>query len=262
MVDLKMREIGQGRVVQNPDGGLRLSLQQTTGEAYSLAQVDNYMHLPRRRFPCMPPVQLSLEARVSNEGLPGTWGFGLWNDPFSLGIGGGGMQRVLPVLPNAAWFFYGSSRNYLSLRDDGAARGFHAGTYRSPRLPGFFSLLGLPLIPFLFWPAASRWVRRITRLAVQEDSAGIDVSARSWHRYTLKWSPSDVQFLIDRDQVFRTSISPRGRLGVVIWIDNQFMHFGPDGRLGFGCETLPALEWLSIRELTINETPVLAKADG
>ncbi len=116
-------------------GGWRLSLPPGPAGQYRWAQLDDYIPLPRRRFLWTPPVRLSLEARVSAPGLPGTWGFGFWNDPFQASLGLGGTARRLPALPNAAWFFYASPPNFLAFRDDLPAQGLLAATFRLPLLP-------------------------------------------------------------------------------------------------------------------------------
>jgi len=116
--ELEPREINGGHVVRSRKGDYELVLQKSGEYNYRLAQIDNYMHLPRRKFPLKPPISMILEAKISSPSITGTWGFGMWNDPFSLGFGGGGMSKFLPVLPNAAWFFYGSNENALSLYDD------------------------------------------------------------------------------------------------------------------------------------------------
>jgi len=58
-----------------------------------------------------PPCTFSLHARLSGTDLPGTWGFGLWNDPFGLSLGFGGQAARLPALPQAAWFMHASPPN-------------------------------------------------------------------------------------------------------------------------------------------------------
>ena len=83
-----------------------------------------YARLPRREFSARPPLTFSLRARASSESIPGTWGFGLWNDPFGLSLGFGGNPFSLPALPNAIWFFHASPKNYLSFREDKPAQGF------------------------------------------------------------------------------------------------------------------------------------------
>jgi len=85
----------------------------------SLAQLDDYARTPRSRLSHTPPWTLQVRARASSVDLPGTWGFGLWNDPFGLSLGfGGGKPLRLPTLPQTAWFMQASRPNWLSLRDD------------------------------------------------------------------------------------------------------------------------------------------------
>ncbi len=43
-----------------------------------------------------------------------------------------------------------------------------------------------------------------------------------------------MRFAVDGQTVLETPISPRGPLGLVLWVDNQFAAFRPDGRLAFG----------------------------
>jgi hypothetical protein len=54
------------------------------------------------------------------------------------------------------------------------------------------------------------------------------------------------QFAVDGRSVFQTALAPRGRLGLVIWIDNQFAAFGPDGKLRAGVLAQPEPAWLEI----------------
>ena len=97
-------------------GYARLNLPAGDATSYRLAQLDDYAHLPRGRFP-HHALTLSLLARTSAASLPGTWGFGFWNHPFGLSLGFGGNPFSLPALPNAVWFFGASAENYLSFKD-------------------------------------------------------------------------------------------------------------------------------------------------
>ncbi len=248
---LQVRERYQGKVTCGPGDVIELIIRETDSDHYSLAQLDNYMHFSRRRFPCRPPLTLTLNARISETELPGTWGFGLWNDPFSLVAGGGGGARILPVLPNAAWFFYGSSENYLSLRDDLPAKGFHAGTFQSPLLPGFLSLLGAPVLPFLLWPVTGRLFRRMARFLVKEDAGALSPPVGDWHQFALEWKKAQVVFRMDGQVVLKTCVAPAGKLGVVIWVDNQFMRFDESGKLEFGFQKIDFPQTLLINQLKI-----------
>lgn len=253
--------------------------------SYRLAQLDDYNLLARRRFPHRFPLHLSLSARTSSDSLPGTWGFGLWNDPFGLSLGFGGRPFRLPALPNAVWFFGASEENYLSFKEPlrpermlsersetkqqskgdtsttwrfqrhsaqrGIANGFMAQTFRSPRFHPLLIPAGLAL------PFSRKRTRRLLGKVIAED--GIDlrgddvrVPPTDWHRYRLEWSPNRVLFEVDEAQVFESAVSPYPPLGLVIWIDNQYAAFTPEGRIGFGVLENPEPAWLEIKEIEVS----------
>jgi hypothetical protein len=189
---------------------------------------------------------------VSSAEIAGTWGFGFWNDPFNLSLGLGGSVRRFPALPNTAWFFYASPPNYLSLRDDQPAQGFLAATFRSPLLPAPLLALGAPFLPLLGWPWAARRLRPLGRRFVQQDAAQLSINPMDWHSYVLEWQKQRVLFQVDDQVIFETPVSPRGRLGLVLWIDNQYAAFNPQGGLRFG--RLPTLEpaWLELDNLRVD----------
>ncbi len=175
---------------------------------------------------------LELRARVSAADLPGTWGFGLWNDPFAASLGMGGGTRKLPVFPDAVWFFHASSANWLSLRDDLPANGFLAATFCSRK---FSPLLMPPAVlatPWLFWRVTARWIRRIARSWIKEDSTSLKIDPTDWHRYRIEWRTDSATFQVDDQTVLTTPVAPHGRLGLVIWIDNQYAAFTPQGTGG------------------------------
>ncbi len=251
-LDLQKREAGGGRVAEG-EGSYFFELSPTPSGQYALAQVDDYLHLHRGAFPHRPPVTLQLEARLSAANLPGTWGFGFWNDPFSAGFGAGGMRRILPVLPNAAWFFYGSEPNHLSLRDRLPGKGFHARVFRSPLLPAVLSLAALPALPFLLWPASARVLRRLAQAFVQEDAVSLTENVTEQHHYQVQLGSAFVAFSIDHQLVFKSQFSPLGRLGLVIWIDNQYFKLTPEGHLGMGFLPMPAPQAMHIHNLILKK---------
>jgi hypothetical protein len=53
-------------------------------------------------------------------------------------------------------------------------------------------------------------------------------------------------------QVFESPVSPNPPLGLVIWIDNQYAAFTPDGKIGFGVLPNPEPAWLEIKEIEMN----------
>jgi len=250
-VILGIRETGGGIVTQTDAGHWRLSIQSGPAGRYRWAQLDDYHALPRSKLPWRPPFTLELRARVSALDLPGTWGFGLWNDPFSMSLGLGGAGRHIPALPNNAWFFHASPPNYLSLRDDLPAQGFFAGTFRSAHLPFPALALGAPILPFLFWPPAARRLRRMGRKLVNQDGARVAVDPREWHTYRIEWLVERMVFWVDDQAVLKTRVLPRAPLGLVIWIDNQFAAFPPSGQFGYGTLSTPEEAWLELGEIKI-----------
>jgi hypothetical protein len=237
----KVEEYADG----NGDKVHRLSIPSGAADQYRLAQLDDYAKTPRSRFPLRPPLHLSLSARASSRSIPGTWGFGLWNDPFGLSLGFGGNPFRLPALPNAVWFFGASEENYLSFRDDKPAQGFLAQTFRAPRFHPLLLPAGLVL------PFSRKVTRRLMRNVIAEDAVRLNIDTTQWHRYKLDWRKDRVSFEADDALVFESLVSPRAPLGLVIWIDNQFAAFTPEGKIGFGVLKNPEPAWLEIKDVEI-----------
>lgn len=227
----------------------RLSIPAGPANKYRLAQLDDYAQNQRGRFPWRAPLRLSLSARTSSESIPGTWGFGLWNDPFGLSFGFGGNPWRLPALPNAAWFFGASKENYLSFReaerDDPAptANGFIAQTVRAPSFHPLLIPAGLAL------PFSRKATRRLLGRVIGEDGIALSVDATQWHRYSLEWREERVAFEVDNVRVLESPASPNPPLGLVIWIDNQYAAFTPEGKIGFGVLENPEPAWLEIKDI-------------
>ncbi|MDP1545699.1 MAG: family 16 glycosylhydrolase [Anaerolineales bacterium] len=227
--------------VDKTESGYLLKIPAGDSSAYRFSQIDDYFGLSRRHFP-HHSLSLGLRARVSNSSLPGTWGFGLWNDPFGMSLGFGGRRWQLPDLPNAAWFFGASRENHLSFSDK-PAQGFLTQSFRSPK---FHPLL----IPTgLVFPFSRKATRKLISKVIAEDSSALSVEPTQWHSYRLEWSPKRVVWYVDDVQVFESPVSPNPPLGLVIWIDNQFAAFPPNGKIGFGVLENPEPAWLEIADL-------------
>ncbi|MFM8321105.1 MAG: hypothetical protein ACKOC5_09350, partial [Chloroflexota bacterium] len=179
-----------------PDGGLRLSIPAGPAGSYRVAQIDDYSGLPRGRFAWQAPFRLALSARAAAAQLPGTWGMGLWNDPFSMGRLSGGQLR-LPALPNAAWFFFASPENHLAIDDRLPGSGALAGVFRSPPWPAAWVLAGAPALPLLLWPPAARLLRRLARPFVRQQAAALPVDPSEWHEYSLVCDGRQTRFAVD-----------------------------------------------------------------
>jgi len=242
---------GGGTVEALPGGGQRLTVPAGSQRVYRLAQLDDTRGLRRGALMHQPPCRLSLRARVSAENLPGTWGFGLWNDPFSAALGLGGGTRKLPTLPQAAWFFHAAPHNWLSLRDDLPANGFLAATFASRQFSPLLLVPALAASPLLLWRVTAGWLRRLARRWVRQDALRLTHDPTEWHAYRLDWRREGVSFSVDGAVIFETRPSPTGPLGLVIWIDNQYAAFTTKGQLSYGLEVSAEAAWLEIDELTV-----------
>jgi hypothetical protein len=67
----------------------------------------------------------------------------------------------------------------------------------------------------------------------------------------LDWQANGVRFTIDDVEVFTTSLTPRAPLALVLWIDNQFAAWRPDGTLASGALKTSADCWLEIKNITL-----------
>ena len=241
---LKPHHSSAASVTQMPGGGWRLQVPEGRSHRYRVAQLDDYTKLARKDLPHRPSLSLSLRARASAASLPGTWGFGLWNDPFGLSIGFGGNPWRVPALPNVVWFFHASEENHLSFGDK-PGNGLLAQAFRSPVFPlGHLVRVGATL------PFSRVKTRGLMNEIVEEDGIRLGVDVTEWHTYRFEWSPTESVFWVDDELVLETPVSPRPPLGLVIWIDNQYAAWRPDGTIGFGVlENEKA--WLEIADLEL-----------
>lgn len=247
---LNPRQTPGSQVIPLPSGGWRLEIPAGPAGRYRLAQLDDYSGLSRRDFPWHPPVSLTIACRASGDTIPGTWGFGFWNDPFSLSLGFGGTNRF-PTLPNAAWFFFASPPNYLSVRDDLPAQGGLSATFQSKPWNAALIALGAPLLPLLALPPLARLLRRFGRRIVKQDAANLPIDPMEWHNYQLEWDKNGVTFCLDGRVVLQSSLAPFEPLGLVIWLDNQYAAWPPTGRLSFGTLANSQAAWIELSPVTV-----------
>ncbi|MEW5868016.1 MAG: hypothetical protein AB1894_01980 [Chloroflexota bacterium] len=249
--DLRTNLTRGAQVLRQDARTWRLAIPAGPAGRYRLAQMDDYGHLRRSAFRWRPPFSLELQGRASTAELPGTWGFGVWNDPFGMGLLTGGEALRLPTLPNAAWFFFASPQNYLSLRDDLPAHGNLAAVFRAPRWPPIWltpALLGLPLLAL---PPGVRLLRRLGRTWVGEAACVLALDPSLWHSYRLDWQLEQVCFQVDGQTVLSTQVAPNGPLGLVLWVDNQYAAMPPSGRVRYGMLQNPEAAWIELRDLKI-----------
>lgn len=252
--ELRHLQINGGKVEGGPPWSLYLP---AIHEGYGDAQIDDYGrvavtgHTPRfsrRHYPWRPGVTLHVRARFSHpiSALVGTAGFGFWNAPF------GDPTVRWPALPQATWFFYASPPSDLPLAPAGPGQGWFAATLDATTRQ---ALLLAPLAPFVLLLNQVKGLRRRIWPAIQRrlgiSYTQIDEDITQWHSYDLRWFPEGCVFAVDGKPLLETSHAPRGPLGFVCWLDNQYMVMRANGRFRWGTLSTPEDQWLEVTDLQI-----------
>ncbi len=239
--------VGSGRL-EPTACGLRLHNGPTTTAAYTNAQLDDYQRLPRQAFPRQPPLSLSLRARFSHNAdhLRGTAGFGFWNDPFGMT----GPRR--PTLPRALWFFFSAPPSNMALALDLPGPGWKAATIDAWRWPFFLLAPTAPIaMPLMKINALYRRLWPIGQRAIGVHETLLDLDMTAWHRYRIAWQPDYVRFFVDETLVLHADQAPRGRVGLVIWKDNQAMTVTPWSLPRHQLVACGEEQWLEIADLAV-----------
>jgi hypothetical protein len=229
------------------DRGARLVLPQASQTRYSNAQLDDYDGLPHRRYPWHPPLRLHVRACFGGP-LLGTAGFGFWNHPFSpVPVVGG-----TPLPPRAIWFFHTSPPNDIAIAHGVPGHGWKAATLDTLR-PS--ALRWGPLAPAVVllnqWPTLERRIWSLVERDLRISEALIDASTHAWHDYVLEWRTDGARFTVDGRTVMETDRAPRGPLGFVAWVDNQYAIATRWGRLGYGLLQVSEPQWLDLQSVAI-----------
>ena len=76
---------------------------------------------------------------------------------------------------------------------------------------------------------------------------------RCWHDFSLEWDDGGARFGIDGAAVaaFGPAETPRGPLGFVAWIDNNWTALDADGRYRGGRLAAPGRQWLELARVAI-----------
>lgn len=239
------------RIIKLGQDGWRLEIPPGSPDRYRLAQLDDYGYVRRSKFKIQKKMKLELTARASNKKLPGTWGFGIWNDPLSMGILSSLRGFRWPAMPQAAWFFYAGPGSYLSLRNDLPAEGWIASTFNSTRRSLLSLSMRLPLLPLIFIPSVNKKLRNYLSSIILQDAETIPVKVTEWNRYALVWEPERSIFKVNGEKVLDTKTSPNAPLGIVIWIDNQYAAWTPEGRIRYGMSGSSHPSWIELKNLLV-----------
>jgi hypothetical protein len=223
------------------EGGLRLALASSRAGGYADAQFDDCQGRRRGELPWRAPLRLRLRARLSGQ-VAGTAGFGFWNNP----------AAWPPALPQALWFLCSSPPGEIALADGVPGWGWKAACIDAtgaealawaPAAPAVLLLNRLPRFRRAVWPRVQRALR------VRE--ALLPTPPSRWCDYELDWLRDRALWRVDGVVVLETDRPPRGPLGFVAWVDNQWAAATPEGRVGWGLCPLGPPQWLEIASLSI-----------
>lgn len=226
-----------GGFLQIENSALRMSSPLAEIGRYTDAQIDDYGQRKRADFPWRPPLRMEVRARSSHaatttrnsgEGLRGTAGFGFWNFPFSV-------RGDVLMLPEAIWFFYASPPSNMALVPRVPGWGWKAQVVHSLRMEALGAIA--PMALSAAWARltgetrpAQRWMQRLSGAS----EALLNAPMQDWHTYVIEWLPEAATFQVDDQIVLRAPQPPRGPLGFVAWLDNQYAIATPRGALRFG----------------------------
>jgi hypothetical protein len=96
------------------------------------------------------------------------------------------------------------------------------------------------------WPTIQR--------ALRIKEAIIDKEMNEWHTYVIEWGTEQSIFTIDGATMLKNAPSPRGPLGFVMWLDNQYLVATPWGRFGWGLLRIEGRQWMEVDRLSIERS--------
>jgi len=102
----------------------------------------------------------------------------------------------------------------------------------------------IPMLYQLLWPIAQR------AMGVSEYLLDLNLLTKP-HTYTLDWLDDSLEFGIDGLVVHKSPVAPRGAMGFVAWIDNQYAIVKPQGSMSFGYASIQNEQSLILTDIKL-----------
>lgn len=230
---------GAAWVLENE--GLKMTVNGAAAGKLSVAQIDDYIHLPRKRYLWTPPLRLKTRLRVSHPSgqLLGTAGVGFWNNPMPL------WGTRMEVNPNWIWFYYASPDSTIALTD-GPTSGWKASIVNAG--PGGEKMMALS-DRLMHLPVVGSTLSKM-RLPAQENTLDA-VDFTTWHDLTIEWLPDEITFWVDGVVVLHGHIHMQVPQAFVAWLDNNYAAVTPDGQFDIGNLAVPHEQSLELSHVEI-----------
>jgi hypothetical protein len=71
------------------------------------------------------------------------------------------------------------------------------------------------------------------------------------HTYTIDWRSDGATFAVDGQVVHEAESAPRGPLGFIAWMDNQYAIVTPQGQFGFGAVRVEQEQALVLEHIAV-----------
>jgi hypothetical protein len=114
-----------------------------------------------------------------------------------------------------------------------------------PLAPFALALNNVPRVQRTLWP----FIRE--RLGISYKALAGDYT--EWHSYSLRWTRGGCEFFVDSKRIMKTAYTPRGPLGFVCWLDNQYLVARPTGRFRWGTLAVAHDQSLEVADIRISE---------
>jgi hypothetical protein len=162
------------------------------------------------------------------------------------------LEARSPALPRAIWFFYGSPPSNMKLALDTPGCGWKAATIDAAKVPFLLLAPTAPVaLPLMHLRALYRRLWPVGQRAIRVSEAAVDADMTAWHTYAIRWERRSARFLVDGQEILASNTPPRGPLGLVIWLDNQYMVVTPQGRFRHGLLAQPGRQWLELESVHV-----------
>ena len=167
-----------------------------------------------------------------------------------------GLRRL--AMPQALWFFYAGPDCNMPLTLDQPHLGMEGcrGRHPYPPIPLEGPPLGAGRAPCSACSLSIAAYGPPSGRRLGSPSSPSPLPWKTGHIYTVDWQRDRVRFYLDGGLLLESDHSPAGPLGLVIWLDNQYLQFAPWGHFRWGLVAKEECQWLEVDWLAVDKVAV------